>query len=136
MLYNLCGTSGVKAQKKMATILELSPIRKMVGAGIAGIAAMSIAAATAQAATYTYTFDYYQVPPANNTDLPISGGPFGTLTISDSFVGKYGAGTGDPNRVDINLTITPPAAYGAATLEQFYINLSDAVLDQPPVPPR
>jgi len=104
----------------MATILELSPIRKMVGAGIAGIAAMSIAAATAQAASVTFVFDYYTVPPHVAPHTPIAGGPFGTLTLTDSVV--------DPNRVDINITAIPPAAYAGATLEQFYMNFATPFL--------
>jgi hypothetical protein len=77
-------------------------------------------AATAQAASVTFVFDYYTVPPHVAPHTPIPGGPFGTLTLTDSVV--------DPNRVDINLVATPPAAYAGASFEQFYLNFQTPFL--------
>ena len=83
----------------------------IVGACVLAFAAM---ASRAQAASITFVFDYYTVPPHVAPHTPIPGGPFGTLTLTDSAV--------DPNRVDIHLVATPPAAYAGAQLEQFYMN--------------
>jgi hypothetical protein len=83
----------------------------IVGACVLACVAM---AGRAQADSFTFVFDYYTVPPHVDPHTPIAGGPFGTLTVSDSLV--------DPNRVNIDLVATPPAAYAGATLEQFYMN--------------
>ena len=71
----------------------------------------------AEASSITFVFDYYTVPPHVAPHTPIPGGPFGTLKLTDSSI--------DPNRVDIELVITPLAAYAGATLEQFYLNFKD-----------
>jgi hypothetical protein len=75
---------------------------------------------TASADMVTFTFNYYTIPPHVAPHTPIPGGPFGTLTLTDSVV--------DPNRVDIDLTIAPLPAYAAAQLEQFYINFQTPFL--------
>jgi hypothetical protein len=96
------------------------PGRTLVVAA-AAVLAMLLPAAPAQADSITFVFDYYTIPPHVAPHTPIPGGPFGTLTLTDSLV--------DPNRVDINLTITPLAAYATAPLEQFYLNFVTPFLD-------
>ncbi len=104
----------------MAINLKFSPFRKMIGAGIAGIAAMSVAAATAQAASVTFVFDYGDTPPHTAGSPPVPGGQYGTITLTDSLV--------DPNRIDISLTAVPPAAYNGALFERFLLNFDASLL--------
>jgi hypothetical protein len=86
------------------------------------VAAMALPLATAQAASFTYVFDYFQLPDHIASNPPVLGGPFGTITISDNstFTG----------RVDIVLTIQNiPAPYTGVALEQFYLNFNnDSIL--------
>jgi PEP-CTERM motif len=71
--------------------------------------------APAQAESFTYTFDYVQLPPHTTGNPPVPGGPFGTITISDN--GTF------TDRVNIVLTIENiPAPYTGVALEQFYLN--------------
>ena len=81
----------------------------------AALVALSVAVPSrAHAASISWAFDYYTVNP-HVAPHPLQGpGSFGTITLTDSTV--------DPNRVDIALTITPPAEYAGAGLEQFYLN--------------
>jgi hypothetical protein len=72
----------------------------------------------AQAASITFIFDYH----IGATGLTGPSGPWGSVTISDSVI--------DPNRVDIALTLTPPA--GFTGLDLFYLNL-DLQPDIPPI---
>jgi hypothetical protein len=66
----------------------------------------------AQAATVTFNFNC-QVTPHAPGAVCVPGGSFGTITLTDSIV--------DPNRVDINGTLTP--GFGQ-TLERVLLNFS------------
>jgi hypothetical protein len=85
-----------------------STLRTLVGAGVLVCLAM---VTPAQAGSVTFTFNCV----SDNTfpSTCIAGGPFGTLTLTDSLV--------DPNRVDVDLNLTPP--FGD-TLEKFYLNFA------------
>jgi hypothetical protein len=87
---------------------------RRIVAGIVTAGAVMLAVATAHATSITFVFDFYTIPPHIAPHMPIAGGPFGTLTLTDSAV--------DPNRVDVDVTIVPPAAYAGAQLERFYLN--------------
>ena len=73
--------------------------------------------AKAVASPVTFVFNCQIVQTNNDTCVP--GGPYGTLTLTDSLV--------DPNRVNIDLVIAPPANLGQP-LEQFYLNFGDPFL--------
>jgi hypothetical protein len=68
------------------------------------------AAGVLEAAPIQFTFDCTIV----NATTCTPGGPFGTLTLSDSAV--------DPNRVDVDLVIYPHA--GVTGVSRFYLNTS------------
>lgn len=71
--------------------------------------------APAEAASITFNFDctIINTNPAQCTP----GGSWGTLTLADSIT--------DPNRVDVNINITPLA--GATGIARFYLNYNNAV---------
>lgn len=73
--------------------------------------------ADALASNITFVFNC-QILQTNNDEC-VPGGPYGTLTLSDSLV--------DPNRVNIDIAIAPLANFGQP-LEQFYLNFADPYL--------
>ncbi len=87
--------------------------------------ALAWLAMSSPAQAVTFVFDYYDVNPHTSPfALTGPGGPWGTLVVTNSIV--------DPNRrVDILLTVTPPAAYAGAQLEQFYMNFDSDPAETP-----
>jgi hypothetical protein len=80
-----------------------------------GSVAAGVRPGPAQASTITFLFDCRITNTATSTCSP--GGPFGTLTLTDSLV--------DPNRVDIDLALAP--LFGDS-LEKVYMNWVPAFL--------
>jgi hypothetical protein len=116
MFFSHLGRSGRDGIQRLVRLTwRVVRARRKLAVAIVTVAAMTLAAAeAAHANSITFVFDYYMLPPHVAPHTPIPGGPFGTITLTDSAV--------DPNRVDINLTVAPPPAYAGATLERFYLN--------------
>jgi len=81
-------------------------------------AAVIALSSQAQADQVTFVFNCEITPHVPGTSC-VAGGPYGTLTLTDSII--------DTNRVDIDLTITPPNTFGQP-LEQFYLNFINDTL--------
>jgi len=95
-----------------------NPIVEMMRRGAAPAAvilAMVPLAAPAHAAAITFTYNCTIVDATTCT----TGGPFGTLTLTDSIV--------DPNRIDLDLVLNGPnLGAGAAGVNNFFLNYDNS----------
>jgi hypothetical protein len=81
--------------------------------------AFAMATPIAHAAVITFTFDCTIVSASTCN----SGGPFGTLTVSDSSM--------DPTRVDLQLVVTVPTSATFSGISQFFMNYDTATGPDP-----
>jgi hypothetical protein len=76
-----------------------------------------VAGGKAEASSITFIFDCTILNTNPATCTP--GGPFGSLTLTDSIV--------DSNRVDVNVSLFSPAPAGATDIDKFFLNFSNAL---------
>jgi hypothetical protein len=86
-------------------------LRNACAAALLALAAL-VVPTSASAASIQFVFNC-QITIATNPDSCVAGGPYGTMTLTDSVV--------DPNRVDLNFAGIAQPGYGDR-LEQFYLN--------------